>query len=421
MAERRHDLLAGASLHTSPGSAQPGAWHSYLTHLECTACGLRHDADVPQTVCRTCGKVLYARYDLGQVRQAITPASFAGRRWDMWRYWELLPVRDPANAVSLGEGMTPLLHTRREAAAAVGLERGELLIKEEGKNPTASFKARGLSAAVSRAKELGITAIALPSAGNAGSAAAAYAAAAGMEAHIAMPHDVPLMNRVEGAVYGAGVTLVPGLINDAGRLIRERAPQHGWFEVATLREPYRQEGKKTMGLELAEQGGWGDSCLPDVIIYPTGGGTGIVGMWKAFAELESLGWIGPHRPRMVVVQAEGCAPIVRAFEQGARHAEPWVNAQTAAAGLRVPVAIGDYLILDAVRQSGGTAITVSEEDIRQAQRAMGRLTGLYAAPEGAATWAAARALRQNGYLRGDERVVLFNTGMGLKYDSPLAV
>jgi threonine synthase len=233
-----------------------------------------------------------------------------------------------------------------------------------------------------------------------------------------MPRDVPLMNRVEGAVYGADVMLVDGLINDAGRVIRELAPQRGWFDVSTLREPYRQEGKKTMGFELAEQGGWGGDCLPDVVIYPTGGGTGIVGMWKAFEELEALGWIGPKRPKMVVVQAEGCAPIVRAFERGERHAEPWTNAQTAAAGIRVPVAIGDYLILDAVRASGGTAVTVSEAQIREAQLTMGRLTGLYAAPEGAATWAGAQVLRSRGFLRGDERVVLFDTGMGLKYDPP---
>lgn len=405
------------SVTRSPDPGSAGAWRSYLTHLECTACGARHDADLLQTVCTACGKVLYARYDLAALKGAVGPAAFAGRRWDMWRYWELLPVRDPAHVVSLGEGMTPLLSAPR-AARELGLERGELQIKEEGKNPTASFKARGLSAAISRAKELGARAVALPSAGNAGSAAAAYAAAAGLEAHVAMPRDVPLMNRVEGAVYGADVMLVDGLINDAGKLIRELAPQRGWFDVSTLKEPYRQEGKKTMGIELAEQGGWGADCLPDVVIYPTGGGTGIVGMWKAFAELEALGWIGPKRPKMVVVQAKGCAPIVRAFERGERHAEPWTNAHTAAAGIRVPVAIGDYLILDAVRASGGTAVAVGDDQIRQAQLKMGRVTGLYAAPEGAATWAGAKALRSNGFLRGDERVVLFDTGMGLKYDPP---
>jgi threonine synthase len=392
-------------------------WRSFLSHLECTNCGLPHDADRLQTVCTACGKVLFARYDLPGVAAAVRPGDLATRRWDMWRYSELLPVRDPANVVSLGEGLTPLVQVRSEAARTVGLQH--VWLKEEGQNPTGSFKARGLSTAVSRAKELGVKTVALPSAGNAGSAAAAYAAAGGLACHIAMPQDVPAMNRVEGCVYGAEVTLVPGLINDAGRLIREQSAQHGWFDVSTLREPYRQEGKKTMGLELAEQGGWGPECLPDVIVYPTGGGTGIVGMWKAFQELEALGWIGPRRPRMVVVQAEGCAPIVRAFDHGERHAEPWEDAQTRAAGLRVPVAIGDYLILDAVRQSGGTAVAVSEEAIQQAQLELGKLAGIYAAPEAAATWAALRPLRQRDFLQGDERVVLFCTGMGIKYDPPL--
>src|SRR2546423_1426804 len=273
--------------------------------------------------------------------------------------------------------MTPLLRVNEH-----------LSIKDEGKNPTGSFKARGMAAAISKAKELGITEVAVPSAGNAGSAAAAYAAAAGIKAHIAVPRDVPPVNLVEMRMSGADVLLVDGLIDEAGRVMHGRAAQHGWFELNTLREPYRQEGKKTLGFELAEQGGWGDRCLPDVIVYPTGGGTGIVGMWKAFEELETLGWIGPRRPRMVVVQAEGCAPIVRAFERGERFAEAWIDAQTAAAGLRVPSAIGDYLILDAVRASGGSAVSVSEGSIREAQLEMGRLAGIYAAPEAAATWAA---------------------------------
>ena len=395
------------------------AWRSFLSHLECTACGLRHDADRLQTVCTACGKVLYAGYDLEGVKQAVRPDDFSRRRWDMWRYAELLPVRDKSNVVSLGEGLTPLVEVRQDAARALGLERGEVLLKDEGQNPTASFKARGLSAAVSRAKELGARSIALPSAGNAGAAAAAYAAAAGLSAHVAMPRDVPELNRVEASIYGAEVTLVDGLISDAGRLIREQAPRHGWFDVSTLKEPYRQEGKKTMGIELAEQGGWGEACLPDVIVYPTGGGTGIVGMRKAFDELEALGWIGSKRPRMVVVQAEGCAPIVRAYQKGERHAEPWENAQTSAAGLRVPVAIGDYLILDAVRDTGGTALAVSEDGIRAAQLELGRLAGIYAAPEAAATWAATSVLRRDGFLQGEERIVLFCTGMGLKYPSPL--
>jgi threonine synthase len=394
-------------------------WRSYLTHLECTACGLRHDADQLQTVCTACGKVLFARYDLDAVRKAVRPEAFAPRRWDMWRYSELLPIRDPANVISLGEGLTPLVELRSHAAAALGFERGQVRVKEEGQNPTASFKARGLSAAISRARELGARSVALPSAGNAASAAAAYAAAAGLPCHVAMPRDVPEINRVEAAVYGAELTLVDGLISDAGRLIREQAPSHGWFDVSTLREPYRQEGKKTMGLELAEQGGWGADCLPDVVIYPTGGGTGIVGMRKAFDELEALGWIGSKRPRFVVVQSTGCAPIVRAFDRGERFAEPWENAQTIAAGLRVPAAIGDYLILDAVRDTGGTAIAVSEDAILEAQREMGRLAGIYAAPEAAATWAAANQLRKSGWLTGEERMVLFCTGSGLKYPAPI--
>jgi threonine synthase len=336
----------------------------------------------------------------------------------MWRYWELLPVRAEGNVVSLGEGQTPLLRPRAEARTALGLERGELLVKEEGCNPTGSFKARGLSAAVSRARELGAHAVALPSAGNAGGAAAAYAAAAGIGAHVAMPLDVPMANRIEAEVCGADVILVDGLIDQAGALVRERGAQHGWFDVSTLREPYRQEGKKTMGLELAEQGGWGDHCLPDVLIFPTGGGTGIVGMWKAFEELGQLGWIGHHRPKMVLVQAAGCAPLVRAFDQGLDRAERWEDAATVAAGIRVPSAIGDYLILRDVRASRGAAVAVSDDAIRAAQLEMGRLTGVYSAPEGAATWAAARELRRSGYLDGTERVVLFSTGMGLKYPAP---
>ncbi|MFI5266367.1 MAG: threonine synthase [Chloroflexota bacterium] len=394
-------------------------WRSFLTHLECSACGARHEADQPQTVCTQCGLVLFARYDLAGIRTAVKPAELAGRRWDMWRYWELLPIRKEANLVSLGEGMTPLLQARTEVARRLGFERGAVRVKDEGQNPTASFKARGLAAAVSRAKELGLAAVALPSAGNAASAATAYAAAAGMPAHVAMPRDVPAINWVESTVHGADVRLVDGLINDAGRLIKKESQAHGWFDVSTLKEPYRQEGKKTMGIELAEQGGWGGACLPDVVIYPAGGGTGIVGMWKAFQELRELGWIGAKRPKMVIVQAEGCAPLVRAFEQGSEHAEPWENAQTIAAGIRVPVAIGDYLILRAVRDSGGTAVAVSDDDIRDAQREMGRDMGIYPAPEGAATWAALRRLRESGFLRGSEDVVLFNTGMGIKYDSPV--
>jgi len=399
-------------LHGQAGSPT-SAGASTLTHLECTYCGEQYDADKLTTTCTKCQRVLYARYDLARARHTLTPDSLGRRRWDMWRYQEVLPIRDAANIVSLGEGMTPLLPARRAGDA---IDVPNLLLKDEGKNPTGSFKARGLGCAVSRAKELGAKAIALPSAGNAGSAAAAYGAAAGLEVHVFMPRDVPDVNRIECLQYGAHVTLIDGLINDAGARVRELAPQHGWFDVSTLKEPYRQEGKKTMGYEIAEQLGW---SLPDVIIYPTGGGTGIVGMWKAFDEMEQLGLIGSARPKMISVQAEGCAPIVRAFDRGERHAELWQNAQTAAAGMRVPVAIGDYLILGAVRDSGGTALTVSEQEIRDGQIALGTLEGVYAAPEGGATYAALKKLSEAGFVTGDELVVLFQTGMGIKYDPPI--
>jgi len=379
-------------------------WMSYLRSLECTACGRELDSGGVHAVCPACGKVLFARYALAELRNALVPEDFRSRSWDMWRYRELLPVRDEANVVTLGEGMTPLLRVNEH-----------LSIKDEGKNPTGSFKARGMAAAISKAKELGITEVALPSAGNAGSAAAAYAAAAGMKAHIAVPRDVPPVNLVEMRMSGADVLMVDGLIDEAGRVMHERAARAGWFELNTLKEPYRQEGKKTLGIELAEQGGWGDDCLPDVIIFPTGGGTGIVGMWKAFAELGELGWIGRKRPKMVVVQATGCAPLVRAFEQGADHAEPWKDAATIAAGIRVPSAIGDYLVLKAVREGGGTALAVSDDDIRQAQGEIAREVGLYTGPEGAATWAALGRLRETGYLNGNEDVVLFATSIGTKY------
>jgi threonine synthase len=353
--------------------------------------------------------VLFARYDLEQARRTLRPEDLARRPRGMWRWRELLPVRDSRHIVTLGEGDTPLLPARR-LGAAFGCTA--LFVKDEGLNPTGTFKARGLSAAVSRALELGVRTIAMPSAGNAGAALAAYGARAGMEVYIYMPVDTPDLNKKEGVIYGAQVTLVRGLINDCGAIVRRKAAVEGWFDVSTLKEPYRAEGKKTMGLELAEQFGWD---LPDAIIYPTGGGTGIVGMWKAFAELEALGLIGSRRPRMISVQAAGCAPIVQAFERGLEHAPPWENASTIASGLRVPVAIADYLILRAIRESGGTALAVSDEEILQAMREMGAYEGIFAAPEGAATWAAAKRLLRQGVLRPDERIVLFNTGTGLKY------
>jgi threonine synthase len=383
---------------------------SFLQSLQCTGCTGTFEADAIHGVCPRCQKVLFARYDLAALGKAITPNDFSGRRWDMWRYQELLPVRDAANIVTLGEGMTPLLRVSERVSARLGFKGGRLSIKDEGKNPTGSFKARGMAVAISKAKELGIKEVALPSAGNAGSAAAAYAAAAGIRAHIAVPRDVPPVNLAEMRMSGADVLLVDGLIDEAGRVLHQQAAERGWFELATLKEPYRQEGKKTLGLELAEQGGWGPNCLPDVVIFPTGGGTGIVGMWKAFEELGQLGWIGPKRPMMVVVQATGCAPLVRAFERGADHAEPWEGAATIAAGLRVPSAIGDYLVLNAIRESAGTAVAVTDDQIRAGQLEMAREVGIYSCPEGGATWAALRALRHRGSLSGKEDIVLFSTG-----------
>jgi threonine synthase len=381
---------------------------SYLSHLECTACHATYDASQVHTTCPACAKVLYARYDLNAVKRGFSKETLAARSGGMWRWFELMPVRDEANVVTLGEGTTPLLPAEALQRHA-GSKR--IWIKEEGLNPTGSFKARGLSAAVSKAKELGVTKIAIPSAGNAGSALAAYGARAGMETYVFVPDDTPRTIVDEAAAYGANVVLVDGLINDAGRIVRENTASMGWFDVSTLREPYRAEGKKTMGLELAEQLGW---TLPDVIIYPTGGGTGIVGMWKAGEELEALGWIGPQRPRVVSVQAEGCAPIVRAYDAGANASEIWENATTIAPGIRVPAVIADYLILDAIRSSNGTAVAVSDDEILQAMREMARLEGLFAAPEGAATWAGYKKLLANGTLSPDESVVLFNTGAGIK-------
>lgn len=382
---------------------------SALTHLECSNCGRQADADVLQTVCPACGKVLLARYDLTRAAQSLTKAALAQRAGGMWRWQELLPVRDPQYITTLGEGNMPLLPAPR-LAAATGL--ADLWVKEEGLNPTASFKARGLAAAVSRARELGARAIALPSAGNAASAAAAYAARAGLPCWVFMPEDTPATNKVEVLRYGAHLILVRGLIDDCGRVVRAQADKRGWFDVSTLKEPYRAEGKKTMGLELAEQFAW---TLPDALLYPTGGGTGIVGMWKAFDELEQMGWISAKRPKMISVQAAGCAPIVRAFAAGTRSAQRWDDAATVASGLRVPAAIGDYLILDAIRASGGTALTVTDEELLAAIDTLARLEGIYAAPEGAATVAALQHLIQKGVLTPNERIVLFNTGSGLKY------
>ncbi len=383
--------------------------YSYLTHLDCTYCGATYSADDLHTLCPACGKVLYPRYDLAGAAAAMTREALAERPFGLWRYHEVLPVRNPANVVTLGEGGTPLLPLER-FGASIGVPG--LLAKDEGLNPTASFKARGLCMAISRAKELGVRAVAIPSAGNAASAMSAYAARAGMAAYVFMPQDTPPIMKAECAVYGAHVYLVDGLINDAGKIVRENGGARGWFDVSTLKEPYRVEGKKTMGYEIADQLGW---TLPDVIIYPTGGGTGIVGMWKAFAEMEAMGLIGPERPKMVCVQSEGCAPIVRAFEEGERHAPLWQGARTLAPGIRVPIAVGDYLILGAIRESGGTALTVGDDEMMALTREVARQEGLYPSPEAAATFVAARKLCESGFLRGDERVVAFSTGAGLKH------
>ena len=382
---------------------------SFLTHLECAMCGQTLDADRLWNFCPDCDKPLLARYDIEAARQAVSPEEIATREPTLWRYHEMLPVRDPRHALCLGEGFTPLVRATR-LGEAVGFDK--LFIKDEGVNPTGSFKARGLGVAVSRAYELGITALSIPSAGNAAGAMSAYAALAGIPAHVFMPRDVPPPFVAECRALGAEVTLVDGLITDAGRVAAEEVRRFNRFDVSTLKEPYRLEGKKTMGYEIAEQMGW---ALPDVIIYPTGGGTGLIGMWKGFDEMEKLGWIGPERPRMVTVQSDGCAPMVRAFEQGTEFAEPWQGAKTIADGLRVPAAVGDFLILRTLRESNGTAVAVADEELMDAANLIGRTQGMFTCPEAAAPLAAFQHLRRQGWIAGDESVVLFSTGNGLKY------
>ncbi len=382
---------------------------SALTHLECSICGARHECDELQTICRECGRVLFARYDLDAARETLTREALRGREASMWRYAEVMPASELAGSVSLGEGMTPLL-----AAPRLGAELGcsDLLVKDEGGNPTGSFKARGTAAAMAMAGRLGVTDIGMPTAGNAGSAAAAYAAHSGITAHVAMPADTPAAIIQEVLNLGADLQLVDGLITDAGRLIAERCREHGWFEMSTLKEPYRAEGKKTMGYELWEQL---DGELPDVVLYPTGGGTGLIGMWKAFEELEAMGLIGSERPRMCVVQSDGCAPIVRAWSNGDDRAEPWQDAATVAPGIRVPAPFADDLILRTLRESGGAAIAVPDESIVPAMRRFGRTEGIDACPEGASTLVGLEMLLVAGTIQPDERIVLFNTGTGLKH------
>jgi threonine synthase len=381
--------------------------NSALTHLECSACGERYDADVPQNLCRD-GKPLLVRYDLGAAARTLTAEALRDREPSLWRYAELLPLRDRANRVSLGETMTPLLALPRTGAR----HDLDLYVKDEGLLPTASFKARGAAVGVSRAKELGITAFAMPTNGNAGGAWSAYAARAGMKAHIVMPRSAPHVNRLETVMTGATVHLVDGLISDAGKIVARAVARGGVFDASTLKEPYRIEGKKTMGFELAEQFGW---TVPDVIVYPTGGGVGLIGIDKALRELHALGLIDAKMPRMVAVQSTGCAPIVRAFEARAQESAFWENASTVAFGITVPKPLGDAIVLQSLYATNGTAIAVDDDAILTRQREISSADGVFVCPEGGATLAAAIALRESGWIRADERVLLINTGSGLKY------
>lgn len=380
-----------------------------VTHLDCTRCNKRYAPDQVLHLCEDCQAPLFARYDLERAAKNMRPGHLALREPTQWRYDDVLPVDNPDHRISLGEGFTPLLSARR-MGSAVGLPR--VFIKDESGNPTGSFKARGLAMAVSMAKALGAKDVSLPSAGNAGSALAAYAARGGLKAHVFVPKDIPPLFILETRSYGAEVQTVDGLISDAGKVALEQAAQNGWYDCSTLKEPYRVEGKKTMGYEIAEQMGW---KLPDAILYPTGGGTGLIGMWKAFREMEAMGFVGPGRPRMYAVQAEGCAPIVKAFTEGLEEAPMWEGAQTLAHGLRVPKSVGDFLVLRALRESHGSAIAVSDDEILRGLRDAASTEGLFMAPEGAACVAALRKLKANGHLSADDTVVVFNTGTGFKY------
>lgn len=378
-----------------------------IAFLECSKCGEKLSAGVPQTLCPKDAGSLYVRYDLEPIKRSVKPQDFAGREPNMWRYREVLPEVTP---VTLGEGFTPMLRSKRNP---------NVWVKEEGANPTGAFKARGLCLAVTMAKHYGLKKLAIPSAGNAAGALAAYCAAAGIEAHIFVPKDVPQANLIECTIYGAKVTLLDGLISDCARTVAERKQSEGWFDVSTLKEPYRVEGKKTMGYEIAEQMGWE---LPDAVFYPTGGGVGLIGMWKAFEELEYLGWLksGKKRPKMIAIQATGCAPIPKAFEEGKPVSEMWKDAHTFASGLRVPKAYGDYIILDVLKKSGGQAVAVSDEEIIQSILDWGRNEGMFLSPEGAGSMAAYDNLIRSGFLKPSDKVVLFNTGTGLKYIDVIA-
>lgn len=387
----------------------------FFTHLECTRTGTRYDRDGLHNLSDV-GAPLFARYDFTAASATVTRNDLSRRReGGMWRYREVMPLRPGDATITLEEGSTPLRSCPRLANS---LDLQQLWIKDESTNPTGSFKARGLSAAVTAAAARGATKLAIPTAGNAGGALAAYAAAAGLESYVFMPADTPQAFQLEVISCGGHLELVDGLISDCGRIVGERKQEEGWFDVSTLKEPYRVEGKKTMGYEMAEQFGW---RLPDVVIYPTGGGTGLIGMWKAFEEMERLGWLEPgQRPRMVSVQASGCAPIVRAFDAGDETAAAWEDAQTCASGLRVPGAVGDFLMLRALRESQGTAVAVEDEELIADSHELARLTGIFPAPEGGATLSALRRLRDSGWVADDDRVVLFNTGSGTKYLEALA-
>ena len=382
---------------------------TYFSHLECAYCSEKYESNKIWNLCRSCGKPLLARYDLESAKNNFKKELLKEREETLWRYKEMLPVQNEKYRLSLGEGFTPLIKAER-LSQNVGFEN--LFIKDEGVNPTTSFKARGLCMAISRAYELGVKEVSIPSAGNAAGAMSAYAALAGMKSFVFMPKDVPQPFISECKALGSEVNLIDGLITDCGKIAKEGVEKYGRFDVSTLKEPYRIEGKKTMGYEVAEQMNWE---LPDVIIYPTGGGTGLIGMWKAFDEMEKLGWINSKRPRMVTVQSTGCAPMVRAFNENTEFAEPWQNAKTVADGLRVPAAVGDFLILRTLRESSGTAIQVTDEELMDGANLIGRTEGIFASPEGGAALAAFKKLREQNWIKDNEKVVLFNTGSGHKY------
>jgi threonine synthase len=386
---------------------------SYVTALNCSRCGWKCAPGSIQNLCPVCASPLLVNYDLDAIDRAVTKQAIAQRSPTMWRYQEFLPVPEPSQVVSLGEGFTPLISV---GSSLTELGLPNLWVKDDGLNPTGSFKARGASCGISMAKVLGIKAVALPTAGNAGGAWSCYGAAAGIAVHVAMPEDAPAINHLECKLYGAQLTVVKGLISDAGKLIAQGIRENGWFDAATLKEPYRIEGKKTLGLEIAEQMGW---QMPDAILYPAGGGVGLIGIWRGLLQLRAMGWVKGDLPRLIVVQAEGCAPIVKAFREGKPVSEFWEGASTFSSGLRVPKALGDFLVLQAVRETGGTAIAVSDEEAGAMMQLLARRTGIFAAPEGAATLAAAVQLREKGVLQPKDCVVLINTGTALKYQEAL--